>query len=108
MANCSDKLNSYAKLRFPDSKYDLYAMFIERSNQLMRENSLCGLITQHSWMFLSSYEKLRLKLSEICIINMAHIGAKDLMRLAVKLFKRPLLYFVKIGLHVDIRAFIRD
>lgn len=34
------------------------------------------MITQHSWMFLGSYEKLRSTIYEINIINMVHLGAR--------------------------------
>ena len=34
------------------------------------------MITQHAWMFLSSFEKLRRKLLAVDIVNMAHLGAR--------------------------------
>lgn len=34
------------------------------------------MITQHAWMFLSSFEKLRGKLLHTDIVNMAHLGAR--------------------------------
>ena len=34
------------------------------------------MITQHAWMFLSSFEKLRAKLQLIDTVNMAHLGAR--------------------------------
>lgn len=35
-----------------------------------------AMITQHAWMFLSSFEKLRAKLQLIDTVNMAHLGAR--------------------------------
>ena len=56
------KLNSYIVKNFPDSKTDMFAVFIERCGQMLKKNGFQAMITMHSWMFLSSYEKLRSKL----------------------------------------------
>ena len=69
-------LSGYVKKHYPDSKSDLFAVFIERCNELIKENAFQGMITQHAWMFLSSYEKLRAKLLKVDIVNMAHLGAR--------------------------------
>lgn len=39
-------------------------------------NCFQSMITQHSWMSLSSYESLRLKLTGMSIVNMAHLGPR--------------------------------
>lgn len=70
------KLKKLVKKKYPDSKRDLFAVFIERCNQMVKKDSYYAMITQHSWMFLSSFEKLRNKLLEYNIINMAHLGAR--------------------------------
>ena len=70
------KLNSYVVKNFPDSKTDMFAVFIERCGQMLKKNGLQAMITMHSWMFLSSYEKLRSKLLSRDTINMAHLGAR--------------------------------
>ena len=54
-------LSDYVKKNFPDSKSDLFACFMEKCGQLVKRNGLYAMITQHAWMFLSSYEKLREK-----------------------------------------------
>ena len=64
------------KKHYPDSKSDLFAVFIERCNEMIKKNAFQGMITQHAWMFLSSYEKLRAKLLKVDIVNMAHLGAR--------------------------------
>lgn len=43
---------------------------------MVKRDGYQAMITQHSWMFLSSYEKLRTKLQMVDIINMAHLGAR--------------------------------
>lgn len=72
----NDKLAKYVKKNFPDSKSDLFAVFIEKCHQMTRENGYQAMITQHAWMFLSSYEKLREKMLHINIVSMAHLGAR--------------------------------
>ena len=70
------KLSDYVKKNFPDSKADLFAVFIEHCGQMAKKNGYQAMITQHSWMFLSSFEKLRTKLLAVDIVNMAHLGAR--------------------------------
>ena len=70
------KLLEYVKKNYPDSKSDLFAVFIEKCGQMPRKNGYQAMITQHAWMFLSSFEKLRSKLLAVNIVNMAHLGAR--------------------------------
>lgn len=76
ISNGNAKLNEYVKKNYPDSKADLFAVFIERCGQMMKKNGYQAMITQHAWMFLSSFEKLRTKLQMTDIVNMAHLGAR--------------------------------
>ncbi|HFU5918961.1 TPA: BREX-1 system adenine-specific DNA-methyltransferase PglX, partial [Enterococcus faecium] len=70
-------LSDFVKKQYPNSKSDLFAVFIEQCDFLASQNGYCGMITQQSWMFLSSFEKLRIKLIEYTtIINMANLGAR--------------------------------
>ncbi len=69
-------LTNYVKTNYPDSKSDLFACFIERCGQMAKKNGYQAMITQHAWMFLSSFEKLRTKLLAVDIVNMAHLGAR--------------------------------
>jgi hypothetical protein len=72
----NSKLNDYAKKYYPDSKSDMFAVFIEKCSDMIRKDGYQAMITQHSWMFLSSFEKLREKLQMKDTINMAHLGAR--------------------------------
>ena len=72
----SAKLSDYVKKNYPDSKADLFAVFIEKCGQMPKKNGYQAMITQHAWMFLSSFEKLRGKLLHTDIVNMAHLGAR--------------------------------
>jgi len=76
VSNAGAKVNDYVKRNFPDSKADLFSVFIERCGQMAKKNGYQAMITQHAWMFLSSFEKLRTKLLAVDIVNMAHLGAR--------------------------------
>lgn len=70
------KLAEFVKKQYPDSKSDMFAVFMERGREYVKVNGYLAMITQHAWMFLSSFEKLRAKLMEIDTVNMAHLGAR--------------------------------
>lgn len=75
-SNLSAKVNNFVKKHYPDSKADLFAVFIERCGEMLKKNGFQAMITMHAWMFLASFEKLREKLQQINIVNMAHLGAR--------------------------------
>ena len=75
-SNLSAKVNNFVKKNYPDSKVDLFAVFIERCGEMLKKNGYQAMITQHSWMFLSSYEKLRRKIQRLTIVNMVHLGTR--------------------------------
>lgn len=70
------KLSKYVKDNYHDSKSDLFAVFIEQCGAMIKPNGYQAMITQHAWMFLSSYEKLREKVLQKTIVNMAHLGPR--------------------------------
>lgn len=70
------KLADYVKENYPDSKSDLYSVFIERAGSMIKQDRLVAMITQHSWMFLTSFSELRNKLMSVTFVNMAHLGAR--------------------------------
>lgn len=55
-------LTSYLNKHFEDSKADLFAAFIEQGLKITKQNGFSSMVTMQSWMFLSSYEKLRKKI----------------------------------------------
>lgn len=75
-SNLSAKVNNFVKKNYPDSKADLFAVFIERCGEMLKKKGYQAMITQHAWMFLSSYEELRVKLQQRTIVNMVHLGAR--------------------------------
>lgn len=76
VSNGGAKLSDYVKKNYPDSKADLFAVFIECCGAMTAQNRYQAMITQHSWMFLSSFEKLRENLLQKDTVNMAHLGAR--------------------------------
>lgn len=75
VSDFSAKLGDYVKKKYPDSKADLFSAFIERCASMAKKNKYYSMITMHSWMFLSSFEALRLKMETADFVNMAHLGA---------------------------------
>ena len=70
-------LKDYAKRQFPDSKADLFAMFIERGFDWCKSSGFNAMVTMQAWMFLSSFERLRnIVLHRRTITNMAHFGPR--------------------------------
>ena len=71
------RLKTFAGEKYKDSKADMFAMFIERNNTLVLQSGFNSMITMQSWMFLSSYEKLREKLlAEYFLSSMIHLGPR--------------------------------
>ena len=71
----SNLLSNYTKKYYPDSKNDLFAVFIEKCDRLLIEKGYQAMITQQSWMFLSGYEKLREKMRIKNTVSLLHLGA---------------------------------
>ena len=73
------KMNSTLKklvaAQYPEAKGDLYAAFIKRCLELAYENGRVGMLTMHSFMFISSYENLRSKIRKEAVIEtLLHAG----------------------------------
>ncbi|MDP2578414.1 BREX-1 system adenine-specific DNA-methyltransferase PglX [Shimia thalassica] len=71
----NERLVGFAKEEYPDSKTDLFAMFMERCLELLRPNGHMGMLNLPSWMFLSSFERLRIKLlDQAYFSSLVHCG----------------------------------
>lgn len=75
-SNLSARVNNFVKKCYPDSKSDLFAVFIERCHAMTKKNGFQAMITQQAWMFLTSFEKLRILLLKINIVDMLHLGTR--------------------------------
>lgn len=76
VSNVGKNLNDYVKEHYPDSKADMFAVFMEHCATMIKQNRFQAMITMQSWMFLSSFEKLRSKMLMTDTVNMAHLGAR--------------------------------
>lgn len=76
VSGANNTLVDFVKKNYPDSKSDLFAVFIEKCGKFAKQSGFYAMITQHAFMFLSSYEKLREKLLAKTTVNMAHLGAR--------------------------------
>lgn len=73
----NSELKEFAKNNFPDSKADLFAMFMQHAFSLLKENGFNAQVNMQSWMFLSSFEELREWLIENkTFVNMIHLGSR--------------------------------
>lgn len=75
--NMNKDMATFLQQEYPNSKGDLYAAFIERCSGFTEKNGRTAMITQQSFMFISSYEKMRNTLLESHIIEtMCHVGPR--------------------------------
>ena len=70
------KLSDFVKKNYPDSKSDLFAVFIECCGRMTKKNGYQAMITQHAWMFINSFENLRGKIHKKKFVSLVHLGIK--------------------------------
>ena len=106
-SNAKEKLAKYAKNEYPDSKGDLFAIFIEKCLQSTSEQGYTAVVTMQSWMFLSSYEKLREKLLKKQIDSLIQIGYNSFPELNSKVVQADAVVLcnhpaIKKGIYLDL------
>ncbi|MGQ1787985.1 BREX-1 system adenine-specific DNA-methyltransferase PglX [Saccharicrinis sp. GN24d3] len=75
--NMNKPLADFVKDNYPSSKADLMACFMETGLKVLHPMGFLGMINQHSWMFLSSYEELRKQLIENTFFDtLLHLGPR--------------------------------
>ena len=73
--NMSAKLSAFVKKHYPDTKSDLSTIFMEKTLAMCQDSGYMSMINIPVWMFLSSYEKLRLSiLKNNTYSSMLHLG----------------------------------
>ncbi|MDP3114747.1 MAG: BREX-1 system adenine-specific DNA-methyltransferase PglX [Candidatus Cloacimonadaceae bacterium] len=73
----SESIQTFFKTCYPNSRSDFFAMFMERCLSMTKDMGYIAMINMQSWMFLSSYEKLRIHLvKNYEFITMAHLGPR--------------------------------
>lgn len=75
--NMNEVLSKYVKKNYEDGKADLFSVFMELAIDRLKAHGRYGMINMQSWMFLSSFEKLRKTLLDNCHIeSMLHLGSR--------------------------------
>ena len=73
--NMNEECKKYIEKEYPNSKSDLFAVFMEVCLNIIANSAYMSMINQQSWMFLSSFEKLRKSIIEnYTISSMLHLG----------------------------------
>ncbi len=107
ITNSERYMFEYVKAQKFSTAVDLYGVFIERCNQLTRENCFQAMITQHSWMYLSSFEKLRKMICDNMIVNMTHLGPKAFDEISGEVVQTTSFVFCKHKLSEYKSIFVR-
>ncbi len=90
-------LKDYAKNTFPNSKADMFSMFMERCQSFGKSSAELGFVTPYVWMFISSYEAIRRELIE-------HSTIESLIQLEYNAFEPacvPVCSFVIGKMHIE-------
>ena len=75
ISNSNTKLNRYVNRKYIGGKTDMFSVFIERCLQFTIKNYYTSMITMQSWLFLTSFEKIRNKILDNEITSLVHLGA---------------------------------
>lgn len=89
-------LKSYATKEYPDSKADLFAIFMDVAHNRLREHGKYGMINMQSWMFLSSFESLRKNVIENQQIDsLLHLGPRTFDELSGEVVQNAVFVIAK-------------
>ncbi|MBN8706502.1 MAG: BREX-1 system adenine-specific DNA-methyltransferase PglX [Bacteroidetes bacterium] len=100
-------LKVFIEKEYLKSKYDLMACFMERCLEFNSINGKSALINQHSWMFLSSYDELRLQfIRNVQFENMLHLGSRTFPEIGGEVVQNTAFTFCKCMPHMNCK-FIR-
>lgn len=92
----NEELSVFVKQNYPDSKTDLMACFMEAGLTSIHPEGFLGMINQHSWMFLSSYEKLRGKLiNNFQFDTLLHLGPRTFPEIGGEVVQNASFTFFK-------------
>ena len=103
----SAKLSQYLKKNYDDSKGDLFSVFMEKCCNMTSKSGFWAMITQHSWMFLSSYERLRDKMLNYTLHNMCHLGTRAFEEIGGAVVQTTTFVYQKISIRNYNSKFIR-
>lgn len=91
-----DELKSYVQKEHPNSKADTMATFMERCMEYCVPKGKMAMINMQSWMFLSSFEKLRKDIIEhYQIDSLLHLGAHTFDEISGEVVQNAAFTFIK-------------
>ena len=76
ISNASNLLYHYVNEKYKNTKIDLFSVFIEKAFKMCKKNGYNALITQQTWMFLSSFASVRKLLAEYTMVSLTHLGTR--------------------------------
>lgn len=91
--NMNVVLSNYVKKNYEAGKADLFSVFMQVAEERLAKNGKYGMINMQSWMFLSSFEKLRTHLLEtLQIDSMLHLGPRTFDELSGEVVQNTALW----------------
>ena len=89
-------LSKYVKDNYEEAKADLFSVFMQMGMERLIANGKMAQINMQSWMFLSSFEKLRTQfLTHYNIDNMLHLGPRTFDELSGEVVQNTAFVFSK-------------
>ena len=96
--NMNVTLSKYVKDNYEDGKADLFSVFMVMGMERLLANGKMAQINMQSWMFLSSFERLRIHfLEDYNIDNMLHLGPRTFDELSGEVVQNTAFVFGKNG-----------
>lgn len=106
--NMNATLSKYVKKEYEEGKADLFSVFMLLAIDRLLPNGKYGMINMQSWMFLSSFEKLRTRLLiENRIDNMLHLGPRTFDELSGEVVQNTAFVITNCGGKDAIGAYYR-
>ena len=96
--NMNETLSNYVKRNYEEGKADLFSTFMLLAIDHLAEHGKYGMINMHSWMFLSSFEKLRSSLLDNHHIDsLLHLGPRTFDELSGEVVQNAAFVVSKAG-----------
>ena len=107
ITNGTAKVIEYVKKHYPDNKIDLFSVFMEKTIEMLKANRFCSLITQQTWMFISSFIKTRNMLRSYSVTSVNHLGTRAFEEISGEVVQSAAYSLRKTNLHRYVAAFVK-
>ena len=107
ISNASSKLANLIKKEYPRNKIDLFSVFMEKLLNISLINGYCALITQQTWMFISSYKQTREMLDPYKMTTVLHLGTRAFEEISGEVVQSVSYVIQKISVNDYKTAFIK-